>query len=575
MLTRRILRLVLTSLFGLFCGFLPTSSEIRAAGSDVDAEYRDPNEGGAGYQIVIFKDKPESGGFSYLMNGSAENLCASLGDEKCAGGKSLNYSAILPQCSAPSQLDCIVEFGTSNENDDKALGTFIGTFPTVGRNQFVGDSAANLPSGGAPTLWSMASRPHSGGTTYMVQVQSRGQGQGGSFLLSDFNIEIQPVELIADVCIPNQGSDAECAQNAGPGFYDIPISEIEYDEKGNELPRETKVGGASRVSMTAFDCVVLAEDKCARRHALPPGTRLYVKVRLSQTPTGWLHGRISQPTVTLTPLSGTAVELTVSAAAVNTPVIAQARRYSTLPADLQQAYQATGGFKGASPGTRNRSTVTSAPEIRNAISQPVSSSATGMTELLMWLPHINDTATANIGTWTVRSLSAGELTGATSCFSTAGQLNGLVMTNATQYSAGPPVFDIAAGSLEYKVAAPHYTSGGNLFTGTYDLIMRSDVARCLYGFSKAPLNASISVIDNDGVATVATKLVSEKNGWLRISAYGFNFSNPTIKVNLTQAVSEVTKTSVSKKTTITCKNGKSVKKVSGFKPVCPKGFRKV
>ena len=197
-----------------------------------------------------------------------------------------------------------------------------------------------------------------------------------------------------------------------------------------------------------------------------------------------------------------------------------------------------------------------------------------MAELLMWLPHINDTATANIGTWTVRSLSAGELTGATSCFVNSTQLNGLVMTNATQYSAGPPIFDKAAGSLEYKVAAPHYTSGGNVFTGTYDLIMRSDVARCLYGFSKAPLNASISVTDNDGVATVATKLVSEKDGWLRISAYGFGFSNPTIKVNLTQVESPATKKVMAKKTTITCKKGKSVKKVTAIKPVCPKGFKK-
>ena len=578
MLTRRkfSLPLAILLLLNLFLTCLLFPSEILAAGVDIDAEYRDPNDSNAGMQIVIFKDKSPASGYSYLMNGSPEKLCGSLGDENCAGGgNSLGYSAIIPPCSTPNQLDCIVEFGTSNDNDDKTLGAFIETFPTVGRNQFVGDSAVKLPTGGAPTLWNLASQPHAGGTTYMVQVQSRGQmQQNGSFLLADFGIEIQPVELVADVCIPEQGSDAACAQNSGPGFYDVPISAKEYDEDGNELPRETKVGNASRVSASTFDCVILAEDKCARRHAFPSGTRLYLKVRLSQTPTGWLHGRISQPKVTLTPLSGAAVELAVSATAVNTPVIAQARPFSTLPADLQQAYQATGGFKGASAGTRNRPTFTSTPDIRNAISQPSSSSAEGMAELLMWLPNINDTATANIGTWTVRSLQSYELQDATSCFLTSSQLNGLVMTNATQYSAGPPVFDKAAGSLEYKVAAPHYTSGGNVFTGTYDLIMRSDVARCLYGFSKAPLNASISVTDNDGVATVATKLVSEKDGWLRISAYGFGFSNPTIKVNLTQAASEVTKKIVTKKTTISCKKGKSVKKVTAIKPACPKGFKK-
>jgi hypothetical protein len=148
------------------------------------------------------------------------------------------------------------------------------------------------------------------------------------------------------------------------------------------------------------------------------------------------------------------------------------------------------------------------------------------------------------------------------------------MTNASQYSAGPPIFDKASGSLEYQVAAPHYTSGGSVFTGTYDLVMRSDVARCLYGFSKAPLNASISVIDNDGVQTAATKLVSEKDGWLRIAAYGFGFSNPKIKVNLSQAGSPTSKKVALKNTTITCKKGKTVKKVTALKPVCPKGYKK-
>jgi hypothetical protein len=274
------------------------------------------------------------------------------------------------------------------------------------------------------------------------------------------------------------------------------------------------------------------------------------------------------------------VELSISASTVNTPVVAQARRFSELPESLQNAYRATGGFNGGSAGTRNRPTFNSGAEVRNAISQPTSFSSQGMAELLAWIPHINDTATANISTWAVRSLSDGELANATSCFKNTAQLNGLVMTNASQYSAGPPTFDKASGSLEYQVAAPHYTSGGNVFTGTYDLVMRSDVARCLYGFSKAPLNASISVIDNDGVQTAATKLVSEKDGWLRIAAYGFGFSSPKIKVNLSQADTPANKkvapkkTTNTKKTTITCKKGKAVKKVTALKPLCPKGFKK-
>jgi hypothetical protein len=94
--------------------------------------------------------------------------------------------------------------------------------------------------------------------------------------------------------------------------------------------------------------------------------------------------------------------------------------------------------------------------------------------------------------------------------------------------------------------------------------MRSDVARCLYRFSKAPLSASISV-SGEGDKNIATTVVGEKGGWLKLAAYGFTFSNKTIKVKLTQK----------KQTTITCvAPGKKAKKVTAVNPKCPKGFKK-
>jgi len=272
----------------------------------------------------------------------------------------------------------------------------------------------------------------------------------------------------------------------------------------------------------------------------------------------------------------------IEASTVKTPVLAVAMAWSELPASLQDLYRATGGFKGAEPGTRRRPELHLGPEIRNAISSPSPSSDVGMEELLAWLPHVGDRATADIARWTIRSLADNELSGASRCFTDRSQLNGLVTTNATQYSGGPPKFDRASGSLDYRVAAPHYTSGGNLVRGTYDLIMRSSVARCVYGFSNAPLNASISVVENNGQTTVATKSVSERDGWIRIAAYGFGFSSPTIKVQLTQEQSEKTPTDspskakvpASKKRTIVCRKGRVVRKVSAVNPICPKGFTK-
>jgi hypothetical protein len=112
--------------------------------------------------------------------------------------------------------------------------------------------------------------------------------------------------------------------------------------------------------------------------------------------------------------------------------------------------------------------------------------------------------------------------------------------------------------------------------------MRSDVARCVYGFSKAPINATISITSADGTPQVATTVIGERNGWLYLQAKNFEFSAPIIKAKLTQEVvveptptpTATTKPAAAKRTTITCVKGKSVKKVTAVKPKCPTGFKK-
>lgn len=551
----------------------PSGSPAFAA-ADIDAEYRDPNEPGEGMQVVILKDRVSVLPFSYLMGpgspGRYGPLCDSLSDANCAGDRQVSFQALLQPCQSPSQLDCISGFGSATESNNRTPASFIGTFPSRTRHEYLGDAERRLPTGGAPTLWSLPSRPHDGGNTYMVQVSTSGSARSGIFSLTDFAVEVAPISLVEDNGVqcdrtPENEQDNDCGEDEGPGFY---VTDYSDDEP--------LIGLASRVSGSEFDCLVLAEQQCARRHAFSHDTRLYLTLRLSQSPSGWLHGRVSKPLVAINALTGSGVEIDIAATTVKTPMIASATRWADLPKALREAYRATGGYKGASAGTRNRQTFESGPEVRNAISAPTAYSTTGMAELLAWLPHIGDKSTADISRWTLRSMSDEELAGASSCLSNRSQLNGLLMTNATQYSAGPPAFDRTTGSLEYKVAAPHYSSGGTTFLGTYDLVMRSAVARCIYGFTNAPLNVSISVVDSDGASSVATKVVSERDGWLRIAAYGFGFSAPTIKVQLTQEAVSVTKPSITtkgKRVTITCTKGKNVRKVVGVKPACPKGWK--
>jgi hypothetical protein len=140
------------------------------------------------------------------------------------------------------------------------------------------------------------------------------------------------------------------------------------------------------------------------------------------------------------------------------------------------------------------------------------------------------------------------------------------------YIDSPPAFDVNEQTLTYKVAATHFDEKGEVFLGSYDLALRSDVARCLYGFSAAPISAKIEVISQFGEKQIAVTTVNEKNGWLYLSAKGFTFSSPTVKVKLTQEPSKIVASKNA--STITCVKGKITKKVTGVNPKCPTGYKK-
>ena len=177
----------------------------------------------------------------------------------------------------------------------------------------------------------------------------------------------------------------------------------------------------------------------------------------------------------------------------------------------------------------------------------------------------------------------------------------MVASNASAYSPGAPTFNKESQTLDYRVAAPHFAPDGvteNL--GTYGLSMRSDLVQCLYGVKEVPEKVEISITSgSSGESRGSTVSLFRNANWVYLSADGFTFSSPTLKVKLVQpqavktevTKTEVTKTEVTKtevaKTevaaapkkvvaikVISCTKGKITKKVSGTKPRCPAGFKK-
>jgi hypothetical protein len=294
---------------------------------------------------------------------------------------------------------------------------------------------------------------------------------------------------------------------------------------------------------------------------------------------------VDLPEIKITSEGGSSV-IEIQGNPIAVPVVYRMYRYTEMPAELKKWYSVEkGGYIPTCPAQANycaggRSFATNDPLTRNVIISPSPSSQEGMDQLKLWLPFVGDKATALPSYWSVRTLNGNEMDGSSRCFSDNSKITGIVTTNSTQYSAGPPSFNKADGTLNYQVASPHYGTTGDVFKGSYDLVMRSEVARCIYGFSKAPINATLSITSADGSPQVATTVIGERDGWLYLRAKNFEFSAPTIKAKLTQDVpaKEETPAAPAKpaasKTTITCVKGKTSKKITAVKPTCPSGFKK-
>jgi len=177
--------------------------------------------------------------------------------------------------------------------------------------------------------------------------------------------------------------------------------------------------------------------------------------------------------------------------------------------------------------------------------------------------------------------SANAYTGNNSCSADKTKLHGLVVTNAPITEQGPPEFK--DGSLNYRVAGIHKNIDGSDFQGRYTYIVRSDTARCYYGFSKAPIQANVQVISSNNTSQVASVIVAERDGFIKLQADNFTFSSPTIKIKLEQPAATVpaplatpapSAKPVAKTITLICVKGKTTKKVTGVNPRCPAGYVK-
>ena len=379
-----------------------------------------------------------------------------------------------------------------------------------------------IPNGLATSVWKIPSAPHQFGDEYMVLASVAGSAPKSEIArLTGLTLRIIPVSF-----------QENAIRNTMGVVVDTLLMRV--DGNGNRKPG----WGAPADDFGLFRCVAWELDgSCALQQPFPSETTFSLKVRLSATPKAWMHGRMTNPVIDLVSLENGASRVSVSASPVKVPTVFGGDFWDDLPVDIQNAYKPGGTYCQPHCGGRIKwgsQEIPNDPYLLNSWSYPESSKDSSFDELRLWLPVVEDTAVATPSVWSARTLRLDEMVDADTCFLSGAGIKGIVTSNATVYGNGPPAFNNADGTLNYKVAAPHFNPDGSEFKGTYDISMTSAVARCVYQLGEAPINVNVRVVGENGVQTGATTTAIESDGWLKISVKDFTFSSPTIKLRITQ-----------------------------------------
>ncbi|MEY4290690.1 MAG: hypothetical protein RL130_632 [Actinomycetota bacterium] len=490
-------------------------------------------------------------------------ICTSTKTGKCANPQKYVFNSVLPTCASDADVNCVASL-VATGTDGTALQASFSEYAVPDHfNNYSADSTLGIPAGVTAGIWTIPGAPHKFGNQYAVIVNASGQVQsnassGWPLAYDALSARIVPVSI-------------QKTEKRTQGWGTFQDNLLRPDTKANTR------GGPFYDNNEGFRCISpygSNNDQCLIAHAFPENIRFKLKIQLPMAPIGWLHGRMIEPVIDIAK-EASHYTVTVDANPARIPTVFHTSPWSKLPANVQAAWD-----------TIDKDCMLNSCGYRSAnnYSLPISQQSTQLTAnnfgsqainlLKLYLPLVNDTAIVSPSTWSWRTLPSSELKAANGCFTAGEGVKGVVTTNASAYSAGPPSF--VDGTLNYRVAAPHFNRDGTVFKGDYTLVLDSKVARCLYKFSSAPIQATISVVNDKGEQSVATTTVTEKNGWLRLVARNFEFSSPSISVKLTQDASaqEAKTTTPVKKSTITCMKGKTTKKVTSVNPKCPSGYKK-
>ena len=524
-------------------------------------------------------------------NGS-QSLCTGWDDPKCSN--SLTAYVILSVCKSLTEANCVEALSIATAKVPQSNAAFV---KTIGAQSFAANVSQELPAGSNWSLFEVPALAAAGEVSkYSVKVKVDFQ----KFPI----IGLKPKAFSATVVPYASGTTS--------------MRDIAMYEWLNPL-------GVATVSGNAGDpkCIWTENGTCGIEVAFPKDTKVKLTIHLGNYLTSWLHGRLTEPTVDISAITQTQNRLVVEAAPVITPSATALISSTEVSPNIANNFRDPSGF--LPPGEISMMTTASSDgALKNFLDfeKFFANKATSLTDTWSFR-SINPTEVASgafggfggfgssdstgLGSSAAKCLpQASSILGAVAGVNSTTALIGMVTTNALTYESGPPKFE--DGFLNYKVAGVHSNPDGSDFIGKYDLVMDGAIARCLYGFgAKVPISATVSIVSADTGSRVQSTFFKDDGQWIRLGAYGFTFSSPTLKIKLAQGgAADPAKVAVKEEVTpipeklapkeevavttakaaapaevkkvisksISCVKGKVTRKISGTNPKCPAGFKK-
>ena len=453
-----------------------------------------------GLTAAVVKDLPNGPAGSLVRNTNRvdkegnEYFCKSTTTDGCdvSRSASLTIGQNLPVCSVSSAGSCVMDLKVYNTGEQPASARYV---KNVAGDAFPANDKIGLAAGSTPSIWESQSIASSAGSQkFVVSSSIRWNYIEGKLTLQGFDAKVSAVQDVLDQTF-------------------VPWTLMIGQKNGKRVN-----GIKTTNSYSPLDCAATDMGYCAKVIDFADGTRVSLSLKLTKEVTGWLQGRLDKPLVSITNLGGGFNKVEVDASPVKVPELYAVVDDKSQPRWLQEQlgrWSNSGGDGQAGKEWRAfSSNGYQSVRFTNAI-----------------VKMAGDRASTVKSNWSVSSLR--DVKTGNRCLDDSSRLIGLVTTNALAFDGGVPEF--RNGFLSYQVAGAHYLPDGQtLSLGSYNLALRSETARCLYGFTKAPISGKVSVLSAAGEKKFATTVVSEKDGWLKLAASGFTFSSTKIRVKLNQ-----------------------------------------